>query len=79
MKETISSMGFANKIRDNILAISKSSIEPFYEDLKTTDCIICSGSGRSLYSLNAALSLVTRGKTELCSKILEQSSLFKYP
>jgi hypothetical protein len=56
-------MGFANKIRDNILAIQKSSLEPFYEDLKDADCIICSGSGRSLYSLNAAISLFTLSKT----------------
>src|SRR5512138_1635547 len=57
-------MGFANKIRDNILAIDKSSFQPFFEELKEADCIICSGSGRSLYSLNAALSLLTRGKLD---------------
>jgi D-arabinose 5-phosphate isomerase GutQ len=57
-------MGFANKIRDNILAVDKSSFQPFFEDLKEADCIICSGSGRSLYSLNAAISLLTRGKLE---------------
>jgi D-arabinose 5-phosphate isomerase GutQ len=57
-------MGFANKIRNNILAINKRSLENFYEDLKAADCIICSGSGRSLYSLNAALSLLTRGKSD---------------
>jgi len=57
-------MGFATKIRDNILAIDKNSFQPFFEELQEADCIICSGSGRSLYSLNAALSLLTRGKTE---------------
>jgi len=62
LKETISSMGFATKIRDNILAIKKDSLEPFYEDLREADCIICSGSGRSLYSLNAAISLFTLSK-----------------
>ena len=62
MKESISSMGFATKIRDNILAINKASLTPFYEDLKEADCIICSGSGRSLYSLNAAVSLFTLSK-----------------
>ncbi len=62
MKDRISSMGFANKIRDNILAIRKDSLTPFYEDLKDADCIICSGSGRSLYSLNAAISLFTLSK-----------------
>ena len=57
-------MWFANKIRDNILAVDKRSFQPFFEDLKEADCIICSGSGRSLYSLNAAISLLTRGKLE---------------
>ncbi len=44
--------------------IRKNSFAPFYEDLKNADCIICSGSGRSLYSLNAAMSLLTRGRLE---------------
>jgi D-arabinose 5-phosphate isomerase GutQ len=57
-------MEFANKIRDNIMAINKPSFQHFFEDLKLADCIICSGSGRSLYSLNAAMSLLTRGKLE---------------
>jgi len=63
-------MEFANKIRDNILAIKKSSLEPFYEDLKAADCIICSGSGRSLYSLNAAMSLFTLSKSGGKSKVV---------
>lgn len=29
-----------------------------YEDLKAADCVVCSGSGRSLYSLNAAMSQI---------------------
>jgi 6-phospho-3-hexuloisomerase len=70
LKATISTIGFTNKIRDNVLAIKKSSFEPFFEDLKTADCIICSGSGRSLYSLNAAMSLLTRGKTEGKQKVI---------
>jgi 6-phospho-3-hexuloisomerase len=63
-------MGFATKIRDNILAIKKESLEPFYEDLKEADCIICSGSGRSLYSLNAAVSLFTLSKTGKKQKVV---------
>ncbi|MCW3995612.1 MAG: SIS domain-containing protein [Candidatus Bathyarchaeota archaeon] len=70
MKATISTIGFANKIRDNILAINKSSLELFYEELKAAECIICSGSGRSLYSLNAAMSLLTRGKTDTRQKVV---------
>lgn len=61
-------MGFANKIRDNILAINKSSLEPLYEDIKAADCIICSGSGRSLYSLNAAMSLLALNDSDFGSK-----------
>ena len=63
-------MGFANKIRDNILAIKKESLEPFYEDLREADCVICSGSGRSLYSLNAAVSLFTLSKTGRKQKVV---------
>jgi len=29
-----------------------------YEDLKSADCVVCGGSGRSLYSLNAAMSQI---------------------
>jgi D-arabinose 5-phosphate isomerase GutQ len=63
-------MEFANKIRDNILTIKKSNLTPFYEDLKAADCIICSGSGRSLYSLNAAMSLFTLSKSGGKSKVV---------
>ncbi len=70
MKSKISNIGFANKIRDNILSINKSSLEPLYEDLKTADCIICSGSGRSLYSLNAAMSLMALNEAEWGNKAI---------
>ena len=70
MKSRISSIEFTNRIRDNILAIRKSSLEQLYEELKKADCIICSGSGRSLYSLNAAMSLFTRDQTALRNKVI---------
>ncbi len=70
MKSRISSIEFTNRIRDNILAIRKNSLAPFYEELKEADCIICSGSGRSLYSLNAAMSLFTRDQTALRNKVI---------
>ena len=70
MKSKISSIEFANKIRDNILAIRKSSLEPFYGELKAADCIICSGSGRSLYSLNAAMSLFSRDQNNRKNKVI---------
>jgi D-arabinose 5-phosphate isomerase GutQ len=68
VKSKICNVGFANTIRDNILTISKSSLEPLYEDLKEADCVICSGSGRSLYSLNAAMSLIARNEEEFGAK-----------
>ncbi len=68
MKNKICNVGFANKIRDNILAINKNSLQPLYEDLKEADCVICSGSGRSLYSLNAAMSLIARNEEEFGAK-----------
>jgi 6-phospho-3-hexuloisomerase len=70
LKTPISSIGFANKIRDNILAMKRSSLEPFFEDLKTADCIICSGSGRSLYSLNAAMSLLSLDREGAKKKVV---------
>ena len=63
-------MEFANKIRDNILAIKKTNLEPFYEDLKAADCIICSGAGRSLYSLNAAMSLFALSQAGWTNKVV---------
>jgi 6-phospho-3-hexuloisomerase len=38
------------------MAIKKKDLAILYEDLKAADCVICGGSGRSLYSLNAAMS-----------------------
>jgi D-arabinose 5-phosphate isomerase GutQ len=68
VKSKISDIGFANKIRDNILAVKKSSLAPLYEDLKSADCIICGGSGRSLYALNAAMSLMALNEVEWANK-----------
>ena len=70
MKSQISSMGFANKIRENILAIDRNSFSPFFDEVKAADCIICSGSGRSLYALTAAMSLLTRGKKDTKQKVV---------
>ncbi len=70
LKSKISNIGFANKIRDNILSIRKSSLEPLYEDLKGADCVICSGAGRSLYSLNAAMSLIALSQVGWRNKVV---------
>ena len=58
MKSKISSLGYVNRIQENILAIKKKELAPLYEELKSADCVICGGSGRSLYSLNAAMSQI---------------------
>jgi 6-phospho-3-hexuloisomerase len=58
VRNSISKIGYVNKIRDNILDIRKKQLLPLYEELKSANCVVCSGSGRSLYSLNAAMSQV---------------------
>ncbi|MCL2359267.1 MAG: SIS domain-containing protein [Nitrososphaerota archaeon] len=58
MKSRVSSLGYVNRIQENILAIKKKELAPLYEELKAADCVICGGSGRSLYSLNAAMSQI---------------------
>lgn len=54
----ISRIGYINKIRDNIFDIRRNRLLPLYEDLKSADCVVCGGSGRSLHSLNAAMSQI---------------------
>jgi len=56
IRSRISHIGYVNRIRDNILKINRKDLLLLYEDLKCADCVVCGGSGRSLYSLNAAMS-----------------------
>ncbi|HVP41253.1 MAG TPA: SIS domain-containing protein [Candidatus Krumholzibacteriaceae bacterium] len=56
IKSKISHIGYVNRIRDNILKINRKELLLLYESLKAADCVVCGGSGRSLYSLNAAMS-----------------------
>lgn len=56
IKSKVSQFGYVNRIRDNILKINKKELLLMYENLKAADCVVCGGSGRSLYSLNAAMS-----------------------
>jgi D-arabinose 5-phosphate isomerase GutQ len=58
IRTKISNIGYVNKIRDNILSLKRNKLLPLYEDLKSANCVVCSGSGRSLYSLNAAMSQI---------------------
>ncbi|UCD26424.1 MAG: hypothetical protein JSV75_05900, partial [Candidatus Bathyarchaeota archaeon] len=70
MGSKISSVGYVNRIRDNLLRIKKRKLLPLYENLKAADCVVCSGSGRSLYSLNAAMSQIAMSKVGWRNKIV---------
>ena len=70
MKSKISSIGYVNKIRDNILSIRRKDIAPLYSALKSADCIVCGGSGRSLYSLNAAVSQIALSQVGWRNKVV---------
>jgi len=42
--------------------MTEKNLLPLYEDLRTADCIVCGGSGRSLHSLNIAMSQIAMMK-----------------
>jgi D-arabinose 5-phosphate isomerase GutQ len=69
-KSKISCIGYVNRVRDNILSINKKSLAPLYEDLRAADCVICGGSGRSLYSLNAAMSQIALSQVGWRNKVV---------
>lgn len=58
IKNKICGIGYINRIKDNLSNVKKRELLPLYEDLKSADCVVCGGSGRSLYSLNAAMSQI---------------------
>jgi len=66
----ISHIGYVNKIRDNIFNIRKKRLLPLYEDLKSANCVVCAGSGRSLYSLNAAMSQIAMSQIGWRNKVV---------
>ena len=70
IKKKVCSIGYVNKIRDNILSIRKKSLAPLYKSLKAADCIVCGGSGRSLHSLNAAMSQVALSQLGWRNKVV---------
>jgi len=70
MKSKISSIGYVNKIRDNILNIRRKNLAPLYDALKAADCVVCAGSGRSLYSLNAAMSQIALSQVGWRNKVV---------
>ena len=54
----ISGVEYVERISENLLKITKNNLFPLYEDLRTADCIVCGGSGRSLHSLNITMSQI---------------------
>jgi D-arabinose 5-phosphate isomerase GutQ len=52
------------------MSIKKRELAPLYEDLTAADCVICGGSGRSLYSLNAALSQIALSQVGWRNKVV---------
>jgi 6-phospho-3-hexuloisomerase len=58
IRSKVSCVEYVNKIHDNILNVKRRDLSLLYEDLKSADCVVCGGSGRSLYSLNAAMSQI---------------------
>ena len=70
IRSKISHIGYVNKIRDNILDVKRKKLLPLYEDLKSANCVVCGGSGRSLYSLNAAMSQIAMSQIGWRNKVV---------
>jgi 6-phospho-3-hexuloisomerase len=70
IKSKISSIGYVNKVRDNILSIRRKNLSPLYEALKAADCVVCAGSGRSLHSLSAAMSQIALSQVGWRNKVV---------
>jgi D-arabinose 5-phosphate isomerase GutQ len=70
IKSNISTLGYVNRIQENILSIKKRELAPLYEALNAADCVICGGSGRSLYSLNAAMSQIALSQAGWRNKVV---------
>jgi 6-phospho-3-hexuloisomerase len=70
IKTKISTIGYVNKIRDNVLGIKRSNLLPLYEELRAADCVVCGGSGRSLFSLNAAMSQIAISQVGWRNKVV---------
>jgi D-arabinose 5-phosphate isomerase GutQ len=62
IKRKISGVEYIELISDNLLKMAEKNLLPLYEDLSAADCIVCGGSGRSLHSLNIAMSQIAMMK-----------------
>jgi len=70
IRSKISHIGYVNKIRDNLLSIKRKRLLPLYNDLKSANCVVCGGSGRSLYSLNTAMSQIAMSQIGWRNKVV---------
>jgi hypothetical protein len=50
--------------------IRRKNLVPLYDALKAANCVICAGSGRSLYSLNAAMSQIALSQVGWRNKVI---------
>ena len=50
--------------------IKRRELAPLYKELKAADCVICGGAGRSLYSLNAAMSQIALAQAGWRNKVV---------
>ncbi|UCD96751.1 MAG: SIS domain-containing protein [Candidatus Bathyarchaeota archaeon] len=66
----VSGLEYVNRIRDNLLRIRKNQLESLYDELKSANCVVCGGSGRSLYSLNAAMSQIALSQIGWRNKVV---------
>ena len=62
ISQNISGVEYVERITKKLLKITKKELFPLYEELRTADCIVCGGSGRSLHSLNIAMSQIAMMK-----------------
>ncbi|UCC33587.1 MAG: SIS domain-containing protein [Candidatus Bathyarchaeota archaeon] len=70
IRNKISHIGYVNRITENVLGIKRKNLMPLYEELKSADCVVCGGSGRSLHSLNAAMSQIAMSQIGWRNKIV---------
>jgi D-arabinose 5-phosphate isomerase GutQ len=70
IRSKISDIGYVNRIRDNLLSLKRKKLLPLYEDLKSSNCVVCGGSGRSLCSLNAAMSQIAMSQIGWRNKVV---------
>ena len=70
IKDKISHVGYVNRIRHNLLGVKKKKLLPLFEDLKSANCVVCGGSGRSMFSLNAAMSQIAMSQIGWRNKVV---------